>query len=40
MTRFWNSHVYQEEFEDTNEAFRSRKSKIPTGHSEAVNLRY
>jgi hypothetical protein len=40
MTRFWNAHAYQKEFEDTNGAFRSRKSKILTGHSEAVNLRY
>jgi hypothetical protein len=30
----------QEKFEDTKGAIRSRKSKIPKGQSEAVNLRY
>jgi hypothetical protein len=30
----------KEKFEDTKGVYRSRKSKIPKGYTEVVNLRY
>jgi len=33
MTRFWNDHVYQEEFEDTKGVIRSRNSKKNRQHN-------